>query len=91
MQEDKDQIKRERDRFSSQLETMTQECNDIRDTAARHEHQLQADCDHKLQQSAGQTSSLQGDLDNCKASLRGAKTDNAQCNQEVTMAIVVAA
>ena len=85
MQEDQDQVKRERDRFSSQLETMTQECNDARETATRREQKLQADCDVKLQKCA----SLRGDLDSCRNSLRGASSDNTQCNQEVTSVLVV--
>ena len=76
-------MKRERDRYSSQLETLTQECNDARDTASRHEQQLQADCDRKHQQCVSQTGSLQGDLDKCKNSLREANSDIARSNQEV--------
>lgn len=67
-QEDKDQVKRERDRLSSQVETMTQECNDAREAAQSHEHQLQAECEGRMSQCQEKARNLEGELSSCRAS-----------------------
>ena len=87
-QEDKDQMKRERDRISFQLEALTQECSDARETAHQHAAQLQADCTTRMEDCQGRANQLNTQLTSCRAS----KTENGdlvtQCNEEVGTSLI---
>ena len=73
-------MKRERDRISAQLDTLTQECGEARDVAQSQEHQLQ----EKLKQCQTRSGSVDGELSKCRSSLMEATGVESQCNSEVS-------
>ena len=79
-----DQVKRERDRLSSQHDSLTQECNDARENAANREHQLQSDCDDRVTQCQTQASRTQTDLATCTRNLEATNAEKITCNNDVS-------
>lgn len=77
-------MKRERDRISSRLETLTQECGEARESAQSHERQLQVDCDGRVEQCQARARGLEGDLNICRGSLEVANSGATQCSNEVS-------
>ena len=79
-------MKRERDRLSSRFESLSQECNDARESAAVREQQMQSDCDTKLDQMLIQNTRAKGDLATCKNNLMTALAESTSCSKEVGVA-----
>lgn len=76
-------MKRERDRLSSQLDTVTQECSDARENALSNEQELQDVCNKRLEECSAGYGNLNNELSSCHSALTNANLGMSQCSSQV--------